>query len=438
MTLTDNTPYSCQIFHGDDPATELSGSVRIVTSASRSSADVGAAPADEAPSKTRCRLTPETDPPTERAFRIAPLVRVLGQEPKRLVLVGEWRIAVTPQPAKPKAHNLQVTLEVHDLRVWSEESDWAQAAIMPTAERTRTLASTGRSKRPTIDAAAVVRLLSAFPLFGAHPSNFADAQSLAAVVCKASAEASRGAVKDLRNLRYDLEAQLSWALTDTEEDWGLEYVARLARIGTAVGQARDVGRAAVREGFWLYLDDDDAYHAYRKAADPSLLTDTPPATAATQPWMRSHDAGARQCRALEEELTEEAGAVAGILNAATAVALSHEAQVQDEFNRWAGVAALGLGLPSVVLAYLGASDKLQLYPFSAKLVAILPVFAALAMAFVLTRDRLPAGTKRPAWMFLGVLALLIVVTGIAAGVAKTDEQKGELTPPSPESPSRPG
>lgn len=519
VSLTDDTPKTCRIFDKVKPATQPSGSLRVVTPKPRSGDDAGTdsvvewpqsddvetesvvePPLDdddvgidpvieppkpddaetdlvvERPRETRRRLTQRAIPRAEQAFRLAPLVRVVRQKPERLVLVGEWRIAVTPQPLKLDAHKLRVTLEVHDLRVWSEDSNWAQAVVMPTADLTVTLAPTGQSPsssrptvdfsfvvrwlraffslfsshpvklakeasrptRPTIDAVTVERALCAFPLFGAHPVDLADAQSLAAVVCKASAEASRGAVKGLRGLRYDLEAELSWALEGTKKDFGLPFVARLARIGTAVGQARDAGRAAVREGFWLYLDDKDAYHAYRKAVDPSLLTDTRPATAATKPWMRDHDTGVRQCRALEEELTEETSALAGILHAATAVALSREAEIQDEFNRWAGVAALGLGLPSVVLAYLGASEKLQLYPFDFKIFPVLAVFAALGMAFSLTRTRLPEHTKREAWVFLGLLALLILGTGLAAGVAENNASKVEQARPSPVTPKLPG
>lgn len=134
----------------------------------------------------------------------------------------------------------------------------------------------------------------------------------------------------------------------------------LFELSIVTNRARDEARAAAREGFWLWLTDIEAYQRHRSTLDPTLLNGHQPADLDTRPWMRTHDAGVRHCLAMDQQLSDEAALIAGMLDAASTVAVARESESQETLNALMAVAALGLGIPALVLAYYGADRLLPL------------------------------------------------------------------------------
>lgn len=80
--------------------------------------------------------------------------------------------------------------------------------------------------------------------------------------------------------------------------------------------------------------------------------------AEADPTFAEYDAAIRQCGALDQELSEEAEVLRGVLAAGSAIAVTRDAQAGEKFTVLAAVSAVALGLPALVLALYGASDYL--------------------------------------------------------------------------------
>lgn len=258
------------------------------------------------------------------AFRAVPLLRVLGEDGSRTIVVGQLHVKVGPA----------VELEVHVQGTWSEPRDWAPGS--PDLVSAEQLAAS--LARPGHDVPA--------------PGETAEShQHTAALIAKAVAEGSRNSVADLRSVRYELESRLARDLRTGHRRTGL--LAQIVELALAVNRARDQAREAAREGMWLWCTDDHAYQSYRKAQDAALISDSAPAHAQTRPWMGTHDAGVRQCSGMDALLAEEAALLYGLLGGASTVEASREADAQEGLNQLLTVAGVGLGLPALLLTFYG-------------------------------------------------------------------------------------
>jgi hypothetical protein len=195
----------------------------------------------------------------------------------------------------------------------------------------------------------------------------------------------------------------------------------LFELSIVTNRARDEARAAAREGFWLWLTDIEAYQRHRSTLDPTLLNGHQPADLDTRPWMRTHDAGVRHCLAMDQQLSDEAALIAGMLDAASTVAVARESESQETLNALMAVAALGLGIPALVLAYYGADRLMPLNDWR-RAVAMLPIVLAAVGAGFLAQHRLPAqqaNRRQKMWVVLSVLSLidLLALAGILAPAA---------------------
>lgn len=324
------------------------------------------------------------------ALRAVPLLRVLGG-PADLVVVGQVHVVVADGT---------LALDAFVEGVWvAAGGGWEPRAPGDVPDLDERLA---RTLPAAEDAPAEV---------------LADAQTAATWFGKAVAERSRGSVGRLRELRYAVESSLADQLRPGRRESVLPTLATLLELGVVCGRAADQAREAVREGLWVWRTDDEAYHAYRTAQDPTILGGHTPADHTTRPWMRAHDAAVRQCRAMDEQLTAEAGIIAGLLDAAATVASARESESQQLFNTFVGVAAVGLGLPALVLSLYGADSLVPLSSFRQG-VALVPIALAAILAGVLAVHGLP--TRRTRSHIVGTalvvvaLMLLLVLAGMVA------------------------
>jgi hypothetical protein len=321
-----------------------------------------------------------------RAFRTAPLLRLTQESGSRLLIVGQWGFFVVGE-----------RLEVHAYvsGLWTEaDGRWEY------------------ERQPGLDQVATALTAGCFS--AEHTTSASDAQSLITVLAKASAEASRGAVADLRRIRYSLENDLASKIRNQEPD--KTTLAALVALRTAVGKARDEAMVAIRYSLSMLHDDPDAYQMYRLAMDPTLLLDYPPADVWTRPWMQSHDAGMRQCRAMSEQLWDEAVSLAQSLDASTTISAARDAAAQETFNILGTFAAVGIGIPSLLLAYYGADRLLPVLPMSwngaAPLLLVLTpiIFMLIYFGRAGSRHLLPNAKK----VLRGVCVAAIVLVGVAA------------------------
>jgi hypothetical protein len=319
-------------------------------------------------------------------FRATPLLRVLGTAPQRLIVVGQLRLSVSATES---------VIEVGVESVWSEEHAW-QVKDQPDL-----IGSLAPSLMPT-----------------AHVFPATDEQSIVTTMAKAAAEASRNAVADLRDIRYEVESALASHLRRDGEGSVLPILSTLLELSIVTNRARDQARAAAREGFWLWLTDDEAYQRHRTKLDPTLLNGHQPADLHTRPWMRTHDAGVRQCLAMDRQLSEEAAFIAGMLYEASTVAAARESEAQETFNALTAVAALGLGIPALVLAYYGADRLLPLDDWR-RAGAMLPIALAAVAAGLVAQRRLPARhvNRRQKLQVVLAVASLIVLLALAGLLA---------------------
>lgn len=236
---------------------------------------------------------------------------------------------------------------------------------------------------------------------------------LVAVHAKAVCEISRNAVSFIREIRYGLEAKLAEESTDeTADEQHTKIVSSVLILNIVCCRAADAAREAVREGLWAYINDDQAYHAYRKRRDPTLLVTQPAATIETRSWMRLHDAGIRHCEQIQEQMAEESVTLVGLLEAASSISSSREADAQTRLNTLIALLSLGIGVPALVLALYGAQLILPLDTVRQRL-AFLPVGLSLLVAAILAIVFAPKGQTRRIWIsaavaVLGVLLCLVV------------------------------
>lgn len=319
------------------------------------------------------------------AFRAVPLLRMLGEGGDRVIVVGQVHVKV----------GTGVELELHVQATWLERTDWAPGSLEDLS--------------PDLLIASLERPAHSVPAPG---RTVAGRQRTAAILGKALTEGSRNAVAELRSVRYGLESRLADDLRHHRRGTGL--LAQIVELALAVNRARDQAREAAREGLWLWCTDDEAYQSYRKAQDPELISDVPPADSGTRPWMRTHDAGVRQCRGMEALLAEEAALLYDLLGGASTVEASREADAQEGLNQLLTVAGVGLGLPALLLTLYGVKgltppNNSQRF-LSIAFIAV--ATAAAGTAAVVLAPRLVGQSRlRVALVAVIALAMLLVVAG---------------------------
>jgi len=330
------------------------------------------------------------DRPGSGAYRVVPLLRVLGDPGDRVVVIGYVTVEV-PGEGPP-------VLRVLLVGALSERDGWHEDAD------------------PGLTAAGVARGF----VHPGHVVDDPDPQARVAALAKALAEGTRNAVGEVREIRYELERAMARAL---HGPGSLKpVVASFYELAVVVNRARDVVRESIREGLWLWVTDDDAYHRYRRAVDGALLEDVEPATAQTRPWMSVHDAGMRQCVAAESMLGEESSTIYNLLAGASTFSVARDAEAQEHLNVIATVAAIGLGLPALLLN-LYSTDRLLPLTSRTTLVAFIPILLTglIAVAAVAQRSApLIPLIRTPTRLALAITALVLILLLLAGSVFLPD------------------
>lgn len=275
------------------------------------------------------------DVPPRSYFRAAPLLAVLRLDDRELLAVGQTRV---------RRAGKDTSVEVVVDQLWSAElvGDEAEPEAWQSVQDDPDLAR------------ALVRFFDRIPHGVPAPAN--DASVL---IVKALAEHSRGSVAELRDRRYLLERRLGRHLRREPDVGKLEVLlADVVELSIAASRARDEARNAVREGLWMWRNDDPAYHAHRRLLDPTLVPRPGAAEAQGKAWFSQYDAGVRQCINLEQQAGEESESLHRLLDAGSTIAVARDASAQETFNLVAIVGAVALGLPALVLALYSASDLL--------------------------------------------------------------------------------
>lgn len=293
-------------------------------------------------------------------------------------------------------------MAVGSYRVWAEDTEIA-TRVEVGLHVLQSWVEVGGDWRRTDD--AIVPLPDDLPT---HYAADSTSHAHVAVVAKALAERSRKAVHELRGFRYELEGRLGETLRGETSD--RVVIAALVELRTALGMAEDMFAAEAREGLHLWLVDSEAYHSYRKAQDPLLLMPVEPARADSRPWMRVHDAAIRHCRTAAELLRAETGATAEVLAAASTVLVAAEGDRQASFNTLVGAAALGLGLPSLLLSYYGADPIFPLNE-SRRAIPLLLIGLSVMLACAVAYQQLPQ--RRLARIAI-ITTVVVSLTGLLA------------------------
>jgi hypothetical protein len=327
------------------------------------------------------------DRPGSGAYRVVPLLRVLGDPGDRVVAVGYVTVEV-PGVGPPVLRVLLVGA-VSERDGWHEDAD------------------------PGLTAAALARGF----VHPGHVVDDPDPQVRVAVLAKALAEGTRNAVHDVREIRYELERAMARAL---HGPGSLKpVVASFYELAVVVNRARDVVRESIRGGLWLWVTDDDAYHRYRRAVDGALLKDVEPATAQTRPWMSVHDAGMRQCAAAESLLGEESRTIYDLLAGASTFSVARDAEAQEHLNVIATVAAIGLGLPALLLT-LYSTDRLLPLTSRATLIAFVPILLTGLIAVAAATQRSASLIRTPTRLALAITALVLILLLLAGSIFLPD------------------
>ena len=243
-----------------------------------------------------------------------------------------------------------------------------------------------------------------------------DVTHTAARYAKAACEVARNHVVELRELRYTLEQHMAAeSLGHTANEHLTGLVSSLLLLDIVCGRAEDRARDAIREGLWAYLDDDEAYHAYRLLRDPTILSDAEPATTRTRTWMRLHDSAIRQCEAMAEQRSAESSAVIDLLAAAVSISGSRDADAQTRLNLLIALVSLGIGVPALILALYGATALLPLETPRQNL-AFAPVAAPLVVAGGLAIFFAPKGSTKHIWRVAGIAVIVVAVLLYLAGI----------------------
>lgn len=192
--------------------------------------------------------------------RVAPLLQRVELYGTGFGLVtGRVRVLVPDEVVRGGAYARRISYEVGITGSWHVSPDGVVERIDLKAEEI--LAAIGDSMRPLL-----------------QPSTSTDPTMEAARHAKALCELSRNSVVSIREIRYQLEERLAnESADDTADEVHTWIVSSILKLNIVCGRCVDIARELVREGLWSYLDDDDAYHAYRRLRDPSLIVDQPPA-----------------------------------------------------------------------------------------------------------------------------------------------------------------
>lgn len=326
---------------------------------------------------------------TTSVLRVAPLLVVTKVEGLRLVAVGT-AVVVVSVPG-------YVGVEAQLAATWRETSPGG------TLEAVAALSMA--------DHDALARRLRALAETSvAGTSREAAVTGHAKVVC----EASRNAVRHLRELRYELEDRLAGSSATTAgAQEHTAVVSALLQLNIVCGRAADQAREASREGLWVWLTDPDAYQAYRRGQDPTLINEHEPATHQTRSWMRTHDAAVRQCQTAKRQLDHEHAAILALLSSAASLAVAREADAQSRFNLLVALLSLGLGVPTLVLA-LYSTDRILPLASGRKVIAFAPVALCLVVAAGLAIWRAPTGDTRTTW-WVSAGAVLVVLLMLVVG-----------------------
>lgn len=308
------------------------------------------------------------------ALLAVPLVRLVGEPGDRRIVVGTTRVSVTA------AGETAVTFLVQS--VWRESAGWRQDGGSAPAE-------------------ALVGSL-------AEPAHVVDGgpKTSTVIAAKALAEASRNEVTALRGLRYGVERQVADLLAQRKPTELRSLLAQIIELSLALSRARDHARAAVRDGLWITLWDNDTYRANR--GDP---------VTATSPWADTHRAALRHCEAMDVELAEEVARLQALLSSMSTFAVAQDGEAQQRFNMVAAAAAAGLGLPALILSLYGA-DAFLPFSFDRAWRALLPITLTALVAVVLVVRRMPGRrSARHYVVAVGLVAALVCVLLVAGLLA---------------------
>jgi hypothetical protein len=321
--------------------------------------------------------------PRGTAFRTAPLLAILDGDVGRLIVIGRCEVTVAPHRAP--------VVRVLARWIWlaSRGADTAPRARRRFRRVAGRLHTTDHSWRmvPAFDGLRelLVRWFRDNP--HAVPD---DGEGCATVIAKAIAESSRDGVYRVRALRYELE-RLIGANLRRSRTRDLEFVlADVVELTLAASRARDEATDAWRGGLGSWRSDLAAYHAQRRLQDPTLPRRAGARRAHRRPWFAILDAGVRQCKAMDQLLTEEATLMHQLLDGAASVSVARDAQAQETFTLVATVGGVLIGVPALIIALYGATAVLPINMSNA--VVLLPVAAAglvagLLAAFLPGRER---------------------------------------------------
>lgn len=328
-------------------------------------------------------------------LRVAPLLVFPGNAlGERWVAVGYVLIAVGPE---------DTALEATLVAAWSENGRANEFALVPEDDSER---------RKEIERMTAEHLHAA--VGGARVPE--DRAHAAASLAKHFSELSRNAVASVREIRYALETCLAESSTDTKaSEQYTDVIAALLQLNIICGRAADQARESVREGLWVHSTDSEAYHAYRKLQDPTLINQYEPAAYATRPWMRLHDAAVRQCQEMCRQLEKESESIRMLLSAASSISGSREADAQARFNLLVALLSIGLGIPALFLTMYGANLLLPMNTWP-KVGAFLPVGLALLGAGAAAIWYAPRGSKRRVWLLCGTSVIVVLIFMVVAAI----------------------
>jgi hypothetical protein len=328
-------------------------------------------------------------------IRVAPLLSVTGPVGKRTVAVGRTRVVVSGRS--------NAAYEITIVSSWQETGSTGEFELADRSSNDAKLRASVQSSLPVIEVALP------------DSSNESRAAQLAKELC----ENSRGAVAALREVRYALENELaSTSLGASATAQHTSVVSSLLQLNIICARAADQSRELAREGLWVYLGDNRAYHSYRKLQDPSLLSLYPAATRKLRPWMRLHDTAIRHCQEMRKQLDAESDSIRSLIAAASSISSSKDADAQSRFNVLAAIASVGIGLPALVLSLYGADILLPLNTAPRQL-AFAPVAVALLSAAIIAMWQGVQHKRGKIWTIgaVGIVLILLdllVVAGVLA------------------------
>lgn len=364
------------------------------------------------------------------ALRVAPLLEVAAVEDGHIVVVGRTSVLADSAGA--------LSLDVHVEGTWATGEFAARLTAEDDGARRRTYGEVDNWQRVD-DARADREQLLRTALAGVDAPPAGDPEARATMVAKTLAERSRGAVADLRRLRYQLERLLSGELRKASTRTLERLLADLLELSNAAGVARDQARECAREGLWSWRSDPSAYHEQRRRQDPTLAPRPGRRRRTRRDWLHTLDAGIRQCQAMDGLLADEAAALRGLLGATSTMSVTRDARSSETFNLVASVGGIMLGLPALVLTLYGASSVLPLN--TSNIVVLIPLAiaglaASVIAAFLPGRER--TGKLRRFTAALSAVVLTLLLLTIAGALVHPDRSSPPAPSPAVPAPATPG